>query len=96
MASVNQTEAAERLGVHRNTIRNMLDDGRLEVAWRTRNGLRYNVKGVRLVSLLEAEDEMYGPVRCSRCGHLTTRLEAYQRRFHFERCGECGGELARA
>lgn len=96
MESVTQIEAAERLSVHRNTIGNMLKDGRLEITWRSRNGLRFNIKGVQLVSLLKAEDEMFGPARCSRCGRLTSRFEAHLRRFHTDRCGHCGGELARA
>lgn len=91
---ISQAEAAERLSVHRNTIATMLEDGRLEVGWGSRDGLRFNVRQVRLESLLKAEDQMYGPAKCSRCGHTCTRLEAYQRRTHHERCLNCGGELA--
>jgi hypothetical protein len=79
--SISQSVVATRLGVHRNTVGAMLRDGRLE-----RGGL----KTVSVASLLGAEDEMFGVLRCRSCSKETSRVSALS--AGSARCS-CGGDL---
>lgn len=93
-ATVTQTEAAQRLHVHPNTIGNMLSDGRLEaVIVGMPGGPRQPVRRVAADSLADCEDEMLGPIaRCASCHRHVSREEARQRVFNRLSCA-CGGKL---
>jgi len=87
--SISQNGAARLLGVHPNTVGNMLSDGRLEAVGSPKR------RRVCLANLLSVLDGMFGPVICGDCSRLTLRFEAHFRRVHTNRCGHCGGHLYR-
>lgn len=96
--AVTQAEAAERLGVHVNTVAAMLGDGRLDpvTIGIPGAGPRRPVRRVNRASLEAAEDRILGPIAaCSRCRRHTSREEARQRLVNTGRCGHCGGDLVR-
>jgi len=91
---VTQKEAAQRLHVHVNTIANMLNDGRLKaVEVGTEGGRTKPRRRVELVSLLHAEDLMFGPLSCSDCGRQENRVAAHLRMFFQGYYCVCGGPL---
>ncbi len=87
--------AADILGVHANTVRNWISEGKLRSA-------RPIVGGSGFRRLQRREVEMLASARrdklltCARCNRLTTRIEADQRVFNTGRCGHCDGALLTA
>lgn len=97
---VTQAEAGRRLGVHPNTVANMLADGRLKAvvigAPPTQGGPSGRSRATRRVeeaSLIDREDRMFGKVRrCESCRLFVTAEEARLRVFNTGLCA-CGGRL---
>jgi excisionase family DNA binding protein len=86
MNGVTTRQAARTLGVHENTIRNWIKQGIIKAG--------IGRGRIDHASIDKALDQMFGvTVKCSNCGHITTRTEARTRVFNTGRCGECDGQL---